>query len=119
MNSAQTRRTFLPYGYDNLHRQRGENWAALVADVDSLPMGHERVIAFRLMLDRARREMGMAPDTCRDRLCAHCTAEVVAVLGADDRELMARFHRALDEVHGEMRRMQAKGAERRQAARAA
>lgn len=110
---------FFPFlGFRRLKRQRGERWAALVEEVNALPLTDPRVIAFRLTIDRIRRALGQQQTSCGDRFCAMCISDILDDYDGTEDELLAYYQSCLDEVRFEIRALRARARYARQKAEA-
>ncbi len=79
-------------------RKQGYRWANIVERVSTLSLNSAEVVAFRLTIDRLRRDLGIGRGHCSDVVCPHCVSEVLDAYPGGEDELVTRYHRNLNEV---------------------
>ncbi|MEA3396115.1 MAG: hypothetical protein U9R05_01470 [Chloroflexota bacterium] len=90
---------FPPRCIPRLHELRGPQWQHLVERVVSLPHNHEEVLAFGLLMIRLSSCLTCDLDSYRAALgCCTCARRTISGFKGDDKELLERYHRALENV---------------------
>jgi len=94
------------YGVQRMREQGGERWSELVAYLNTLPAGDERVAALVLTMRRLRRSLRLDTRLCRDAFSAMDASAVLAAFGGSEAELMKLYQRNLADVQRASREMQ-------------
>lgn len=104
-----TRPLFAPlFGLRRLRGRYGYRWSELVDHVNDLPQTAPQVMAFRLTVDRIRRDLGFSLPTCSNRYCSTCISEVVEQYQGSEDDLLSFYYANLDEIKGTLADMRRK-----------
>jgi hypothetical protein len=82
-----------------LKHLRGESWAALIAQICTLPETHEATLALMLLMVRLNGCMTCETDSFRAmKGCAACAGQTLRRFKGDDAELIMLYQQALRDV---------------------
>ena len=96
---AENELLFPSYVIPKLRDSRGESWAKLVDRVSSLPEDHPESLAFSLMMIRLDGCLSCETDSYRAmKGCTGCALQTLRRYKGPDKELLARYKEAQDEL---------------------
>jgi hypothetical protein len=81
-----------------LRNKQGERWSDLVDYVRTLDSIDPQAMAFSLTVRQLKADNKVAQSLCDDPRCAVCASQVIDSFEGDEDELLARYHRNLDEI---------------------
>lgn len=81
-----------------LQRKRGERWAELVDYVSTLDSIEPQAMALSLTIRQLKTGHQIAQNLCDDPRCAVCASQVIDSFQGSEDELLALYHRNLDDI---------------------
>ncbi len=81
-----------------LQRKRGEQWAELVDYVSTLDSIEPQAMALSLTIRQLKTDHLIAQSLCDDPRCAVCASQVLDTYEGSEDELLALYHRNLDDI---------------------